>query len=234
MTNLLTIDNIHTFIGQFHILEGVSMEVPQGSITALLGRNGAGKTTTLKSIMGLLAPRTGRIILDGQEIQGIPAYNVAALGVGYVPEHRAVFRDLSVDENLKIAERRKGDLAKKVDLIFELFPDLKRLYKLQGGQLSGGQQQMLAIARALVADNRLLLIDEPSEGLAPILIEAIVAALRKLSEQMTVLLVEQNFRMASQLADRFYILDDGQSVHSGLMSDLVGDQTTITRYLGAA
>jgi len=234
MPNLLTIDAIHTFIGQFHILEGVSMEVPQGSITALLGRNGAGKTTTLKSIIGLLAPRIGRIIFDGQEIQGIPAYSVAALGVGYVPEHRAVFRDLSVEENLKIAERRKGDLTKKVDLIFELFPDLKRLYKLQGGQLSGGQQQMLAIARALVADNRLLLIDEPSEGLAPILIEAIVVALRKLSEQMTVLLVEQNFRMASQLADRFYILDDGQSVHSGRMADLVGDQATITRYLGAA
>ena len=234
MPNLLAIEEIHTFIGQFHILEGVSMEVPQGSITALLGRNGAGKTTTLKSIMGLLSPRIGRIIFDGQEIQGIPAYSVAALGVGYVPEHRAVFRDLSVEENLKIAERRKGDLAKKVDLIFELFPDLKRLYKLQGGQLSGGQQQMLAIARALVADNRLLLIDEPSEGLAPILIEAIVVALRKLSEQMTVLLVEQNFRMASQLADRYYILDDGQSVHSGRMADLVSDQATITRYLGAA
>ncbi len=233
MSNLLTIDAIHTFIGQFHILEGVSLEVPQGSITTLLGRNGAGKTTTLKSIIGLLAPRTGRIIFDGQEIQGFPAYNVAAMGVGYVPENRAVFRDLSIEENLKIAERRKGDLAGKIDLIFELFPDLKRLYRLQGGQLSGGQQQMLAIARALVADNRLLLIDEPSEGLAPIIIEGIVAALRKLSEQMTVLLVEQNFRMASQLADRFYILDDGRSVHSGLMADLVGDRATITKYLGA-
>ncbi|HKP53903.1 MAG TPA: ABC transporter ATP-binding protein [Chloroflexia bacterium] len=234
MPNLLTIDTIHTFIGQFHILEGVSLEVPQGSITALLGRNGAGKTTTLRSIMGLLSPRTGRIVFDGQEIQGLPPYNIAALGVGYVPENRAVFRDLSVEENLRIAERRKGDLARKIDLIFDLFPDLKRLYRLQGGQLSGGQQQMLAIARALVADNRLLLIDEPSEGLAPILIEAIVKALRRLAEQMTVLLVEQNFRMASQLADNYYILDDGQTVHSGRMADLVGDQGTITRYLGAA
>jgi branched-chain amino acid transport system ATP-binding protein len=234
MANLLTIDTIHTFIGQFHILEGVSLEVPQGSITALLGRNGAGKTTTLRSIMGLLAPRTGSIMFDGQEIGGLPAYNIAALGVGYVPEHRAVFRDLSVDENLRIAERRKGDLARKAELIFDLFPDLERFRKLQGGQLSGGQQQMLAIARALVADNRLLLIDEPSEGLAPIIIEGIVAALRRLSEQITILLVEQNFRMASQLADRYYILDDGQSVHSGRMADLVGDQATITRYLGAA
>jgi branched-chain amino acid transport system ATP-binding protein len=234
MANLLTIDSIHTFIGQFHILEGVSLEVPQGSITALLGRNGAGKTTTLRSIMGLLAPRTGSIVLDGQEIGGLPAYNIAALGVGYVPEHRAVFRDLSVEENLRIAERRKGDLARKTELIFDLFPDLERFRKLQGGQLSGGQQQMLAIARALVADNRLLLIDEPSEGLAPIIIEGIVAALRRLSEQITILLVEQNFRMASQLADHYYILDDGQSVHSGRMADLVGDQATITRYLGAA
>ncbi len=234
MSNILSIDTIHTFIGQFHILEGVSLEVPKGSITALLGRNGAGKTTTLRSIMGLLSPRSGRIVFDGQELVGLPAYNIAALGVGYVPENRAVFRDLSVEENLRIAERAKGDLARKIGLIFELFPDIERLYKLQGGQLSGGQQQMLAIARALVADNRLLLIDEPSEGLAPIIIEAIVTALRRLSEQMTVLLVEQNFRMASQLADQYYILDDGKSVHSGRMTDLVGDQATITRYLGAA
>ncbi|HEX6607773.1 MAG TPA: ATP-binding cassette domain-containing protein, partial [Chloroflexia bacterium] len=150
MPNLLTVESIQTYIGQFHILEGVSLTVPQGSITALLGRNGAGKTTTLRSIMGLLAPREGRIVLDGQDIAGRPAYNIAALGVGYVPEHRAIFRDLTVEENLKIAERRKGDLARHADLIFNLFPDLKRFYSLPGGQLSGGQQQMLAIARALV------------------------------------------------------------------------------------
>jgi branched-chain amino acid transport system ATP-binding protein len=231
---LLTVEGIDTFIGQYHILEGVSLQVPKGSITALLGRNGAGKTTTLKSIMGLLSPRTGRIVFNGEEIQGWPPYSVAARGVGYVPEHRAIFRDLSVEQNLKIAERRKGDLARRSDLIFELFPDLKRLYRLAGGQLSGGQQQMLAIARALVADNRLLLIDEPSEGLAPIIIEHIVAALRRLSEHVTVLLVEQNFRMASQLADRYYILDDGHTVSEGRMTDLVGNQPLITRYLGAA
>ncbi len=186
--DLLQVETIHTFIGQFHILEGVSLRVPRGSITALLGRNGAGKTTTLKSIIGLYAPREGRIVFDGQPINGRPAYDVAALGIGYVPEHRAVFRDLTVEENLKIAERRKGDLARHSDLIFELFPDLKRFLKLPGGQLSGGQQQMLAIARALVPDNQLLLIDEPSEGLAPVIIEAIVAALRKLSAHTTVLL----------------------------------------------
>ena len=231
---LLMVEKIHTFINQHHILEGVSLEVPKGSITALLGRNGAGKTTTLKSIIGLLPPRSGRISLDGEEIGGRSAFAIAALGVGYVPENRAVFRDLSVDENLRIAERRKGDLARRSDLIFDLFPDLKRLYKLQGGQLSGGQQQMLAIARALVPDNRLLLVDEPSEGLAPIIIEGIMAALRRLQEHMTVLLVEQNFRMASQLADRYYIIDDGQNALSGKMSDLVQDRASITRYLGAA
>nr|MDQ5825225.1 ABC transporter ATP-binding protein [Chloroflexota bacterium] len=213
MPSLLTVDTIHTFIGQYHILEGVSLEVPQGSIVALLGRNGAGKTTTLKSIMGLLSPRMGKIVFEGEEIQGLTPYAIAARGVGYVPEHRAVFRDLTVEENLKIAERKRGDLSRRGDLVFELFPDLKRFYKLPGGQLSGGQQQMLAIGRALVADNRLLLIDEPSEGLAPIIIEGIVHALRRLSQQTTVLLVEQNFRMASQLADRYYILDTGRTAH---------------------
>ncbi len=232
--SLLTVEGIHTYIGQYHILEGVSLEVPQGSITALLGRNGAGKTTTLKTIIGLLAPRMGRVVFDGREIGGMPAYNIAALGVGYVPENRAVFRELTVEENLRIAERQRGDLAKRGDLVMELFPDLKRFYKLPGGQLSGGQQQMLAIGRALVADNRLLLIDEPSEGLAPIIIEGIMAALRKLSESVTVLLVEQNFRMASLLADRYYILDDGKSVNDGKMSDLAGDRELVTRYLGAA
>jgi branched-chain amino acid transport system ATP-binding protein len=234
VTNILTVEGLHTFIGQYHILEGVSLEVPKGSITALLGRNGAGKTTTLRTVVGLLAPRSGRIVFEGEDISGLPAYSIAARGVGYVPEHRAVFRDLTVEENLRIAERRKGDLKRRADLIFELFPDLKRLYGLQGGQLSGGQQQMLSIARALVPENRLLLIDEPSEGLAPIIIEGIVAALRRLSDHVTVLLVEQNFRMASDLADRYYILDEGHTAHSGRMADLVQDRTVITRYLGAA
>lgn len=233
MTNILEVDAIHTFINQFHILEGVSLTVPEGSITALLGRNGAGKTTTLRSIMGLNPPREGRITYAGSEIQGKTTFTIAAQGIGYVPEYRAIFRGLTVEQNLKIAERSKGDLARRGDLIFELFPDLKRFFKLPGGQLSGGQQQMLAIARALVPENRLLLIDEPSEGLAPILIEAIVAALRQLAAHATILLVEQNFRMASLLADHYYILDDGQSVHAGQMADLVMDRPLIARYLGA-
>ncbi len=232
--NLLKVRDIHTFIGQFHILQGVTVEVPKGSIVALLGRNGAGKTTTLKSILGLTPPRQGQVTFDGQEIQGRRCFEIASMGIGFVPEHRAIFRDLSVAENLKIAERKKGDLARKEELIFGLFPDLKRLIKLPGTHLSGGQQQMLAVARALVADNQLLLIDEPSEGLAPVLIEQMMKAIRQLSAETTVLLVEQNFIVASQLAESYVIIEEGRSVKSGRMADLADDRETIHRYLGAA
>lgn len=234
MDNMLEVRDIHTFIGQFHILQGVTVEVPKGSIVALLGRNGAGKTTTLKSVLGLTPPRQGKVVYDGQEIQGRRSFDIAAMGIGFVPEHRTIFRDLSVAENLKIAERQKGDLARKEDFLFELFPDLKRLIKLGGTHLSGGQQQMLAIARALVPDNKLLLIDEPSEGLAPVLIEQMMKAIQQLSAETTVLLVEQNFLVASQLAESYVIIEEGRSVKSGKMADLVEDQETIHRYLGAA
>ncbi len=234
MDTILLVDDIHTYIGQFHILEGISLKVPRQSITVLLGRNGAGKTTTLKSILGLTPPRQGTIVFDGKEINGCRPFDIAAMGIGYVPEHRAIFRGLSVAENLRIAERKQGDLERRSDFIFNLFPDLKRLYKLPGNHLSGGQQQMLAVARALVADNRLLLIDEPSEGLAPVLIEQMIEAIRQLSATTTILLVEQNFIMASRLAQYFYIVDDGKTVHSGLMADLIQDKALIHRYLGTA
>ncbi len=234
MSHLLEVRDIHTFIGQFHILQGVSVEVPANSITALLGRNGAGKTTTLRSIMGLNPPAQGSVQYRGQSLQGRRPYHIAQMGIGYVPDYRAVFKQLTVEENLKVAERAKGDLNRKRDFIFEVFPDLQRLYQWPGGQLSGGQQQMLAIARALVADNQLLLIDEPSEGLAPVLVEHMMTAIRKLSDQLAVLLVEQNFIVASQLADRYAIIEDGQSVHAGWMKDLLADPALITKYLGAA
>ena len=234
MDNMLKLESIHTFIGQFHILEGVSIEVPRQSITVLLGRNGAGKTTTLKSIIGLTPPRHGKVIFDGDEIQGKRAYDIAAMGIGYVPEHRAVFRNLSVLENLKIAEKKRGDLDRKSDFIFGLFPDLKRLYKLPGNHLSGGQQQMLAVARALVADNKLLLIDEPSEGLAPILIEQMMVAIKELSKTTTILLVEQNFIMASQLGDNYFIIDDGKTVKNGKMSELIKEEDVVKEYLGVS
>jgi branched-chain amino acid transport system ATP-binding protein len=230
---MLEVQNIHTYIGQYHILEGVNFSVPKGKITALLGRNGAGKTTTLKTILGIRPPSQGKVIFDGQEIQGLRSFDIAAMGIGFVPENRAIFRDLSVEENLKIAERKKGDLARRQDMLFELFPDLKRLIHLPGTNLSGGQQQMLAIARALVADNRLLLIDEPSEGLAPVIIEQMMDAIRQLSAESTVLLVEQNFIVASRLAEDYVIIEEGRSVKAGKMAELKDDKETNSRYLGA-
>ena len=232
--NVLEVRDIHTYIGQFYILQGVTVSVPKGSITVLLGRNGAGKTTTLKSIMGLTPPRGGEILFEGHLLAGMRPFDIARLGIGFVPEHRAIFKQLTVRENLEIAERKAGDLARRIDFIFEIFPDLKRLYQLQGGQLSGGQQQMLAVARVLVPENRLLLIDEPSEGLAPVVIEQLMAAIRKLSAQTTVLLVEQNFIVARHLADRYTIIEEGRSVNTGEMAALVQNQPLIQRYLGAA
>jgi len=234
MDTILDVQDIQTFIGQYHILQGVNVRVPKGSITALLGRNGAGKTTTLKSILGLTPPRQGKVIFEDREIQGMRSFDIASLGIGFVPEHRAIFRDLSVEENLKIAERKKGDYARKHEFIFSLFPDLKRLITLSGTYLSGGQQQMLAIARALVADNHLLLIDEPSEGLAPVLIEQLMKAIQQLSAETTVILVEQNFLVASQLAEYYVIIEEGRSMQEGKMEDLINDKETIHRYLGAA
>jgi branched-chain amino acid transport system ATP-binding protein len=234
MNTILELDTIHTYIGQSHILEGVTLAVPEGGITALLGRNGAGKTTTLRTIMGLWSPKAGRVRLAGREIQGRRPFEIAALGIGYVPEYRGIFRDLTVDENLRLAERRRGDLKRKEERIFTLFPDLRRLRDLRGGQLSGGQQQMLAIARALVPENRLLLIDEPTEGLAPKLIEDLMRAIVELSQHTTVLLVEQNFRVASAIAERFVILDDGKVAHAGPMPALVANTELVHRYLGAA
>lgn len=231
--SLLTVSDAHTFIEQFHILEGVSLDVPEGDIVALLGRNGAGKTTTLKTILGLTPARSGSVVYNGTDITARRSFDIAALGIGYVPEHRAIFADLSVEENLRIAERNKGEFGAKEEFIFGLFPDLKRLIRLPGTNLSGGQQQMLAVARALVPDNRLLLIDEPSEGLAPVIIEQMMGAITELSNESTVLLVEQNFIVASRLAQHYVIIEEGQTVQAGAMADLVDDDDTIKRYLGA-
>jgi branched-chain amino acid transport system ATP-binding protein len=206
--------------------------VPAGGIVALLGRNGAGKTTTLKTILGLAPAHAGTVTFNGRDTTRDRTFDIAALGIGFVPEHRAVFSNLSVEENLRMGERRKGDLEGKEELIFGLFPDLKRLIGLPGTSLSGGQQQMLAVARALVADNRLLLIDEPSEGLAPVLIEQMMEAIARLSKTTTVLLVEQNFLVASRLAQTYVIIEEGRSVDAGAMADLAGDAITLKRYLG--
>jgi branched-chain amino acid transport system ATP-binding protein len=229
---LLKIETIDTFIEQFHILQGVSVSVANKGITVLLGRNGAGKTTTLRSIMGMVNVTQGKITFDGTSLVGKKPHTIAKLGIGYVPEHRAIFKELSVRENLEIASRKKGDFDRNIDMILELFPDLKRLIHLKGGNLSGGQQQMLAIGRALIPDNKLLLIDEPSEGLAPVLIEQMIDAIRELSKQKTVLLVEQNFVVARKLADHYVIIDDGHSVATGTMDTLNPDDDVVKRYLG--
>jgi branched-chain amino acid transport system ATP-binding protein len=232
--NILEIEGVHTFIGQFHILEGVTVAVPQGSIAVLLGRNGAGKTTTLKSVMGITPPREGTIRYRGELLNGRKTHDIARMGIGFVPEHRAIFKTLTVRENLELAARARDDLKRNLEMIFTLFPDLKRLIDLQGGNLSGGQQQMLAIARALVPNNDLLLIDEPSEGLAPVIIEDLMRAIKSLSEHKTVLLVEQNFHVASKLADSYVIIDEGHSVNSGWMADLRQDPALIQRFLGVS
>lgn len=234
MTALLQARELHTFIGQFHILQGVTLDVDHGQVLALLGRNGAGKTTTLKTIIGLTPPRTGSVTFAEEDIQGRATFDIAALGIGYVPENRGIFRDLSVHENLLLAERAKGDFDKQSEFVFELFPDLKRLIKLPGTNLSGGQQQMLAVARALIPDNKLLLIDEPTEGLAPVLVEQMVEAMRQLASEVAVVLVEQNFGVAADLAEQYVIVEQGKSVKAGEMSSLVDDEETIRRYLGAA
>lgn len=232
--NLLELHEVNTFIDQYHILHGIDLEVPEGSIMAILGRNGAGKTTTLRTVMGLNPARTGTVTFDGQDITGRRSFDIATLGIGYVPEKRAIFADLSVEENLRIAERAKDDLNRKREFIFGLFPDLKRLINLPGTSLSGGQQQMLAVARALVADNKLLLIDEPSEGLAPVIIEQMMEAITALSSHTTVVLVEQNFIVASRLARHYVIIEEGRTAKAGDMAGLVEDEETIVRYLGAA
>jgi branched-chain amino acid transport system ATP-binding protein len=232
---LLKVESIETYIDQYHILQGVSFEAKPGEITVLFGRNGAGKTTTLRSVMGLTPASKGSIYYKDEPIQALQTHGIARRGIGYVPEDQGIFGDLTVEENMKVAIR-KGDEATQQRLawILELFPDLEQFWKRKGGNLSGGQKQMLSIARAYVNDIDLLLIDEPSKGLAPIVVEKLMDAILQMKEKTTVVLVEQNYIMASRIGDRFYIIDDGKTVHSGTMSELKDDEATKRKYLGIA
>ncbi len=230
---VLALDDVHTYIGQHHILQGVSLEVRRDTVTVLLGRNGAGKTTTMRTIIGLLRPARGTIRFEGRPIHGLPPYEIVRLGLGFVPEGQGIFATLTVDENLRVA--RLGDEAESRDRLaqlFALFPDLERFRHARAGTLSGGQKQMLSIARAFLNPNRLLLIDEPSKGLAPIVVEHLVQALQSMKRHATVLLVEQNFAMAQALADDFYLIDDGRTVRHGPMAALVADEALKKKYLG--
>jgi branched-chain amino acid transport system ATP-binding protein len=235
MSRLLTLENVHTHIGQYHILQGVSLAAEEGQVSVLLGRNGAGKTTTLRTIMGLSPATAGTIHYDGQDITKLPTFSIANGGIGYVPEDQAVFTTLTVEENLKVAIRKEDEAAMaRQDYVLTLFPDLKKFWKKEGGHLSGGQKQMLAMARAFVNDNRLMLIDEPSKGLAPIVIESVMEAIREMKKQTTIILVEQNFSMAAGVGDTYTLIDDGETVQSGRMEDLVRDEELKRTYLGIA
>jgi branched-chain amino acid transport system ATP-binding protein len=238
---LLQLQGVHTHIGAYHILHGVDLAVPAGQLTMLLGRNGAGKTTTLRTIMGLWPASKGRIDFDGQAIggAGIKAStpDIACRGIAYVPESMGIFADLTVRENLLLAARAARTIeqidTQRLDWLFTMFPALKKFWLYPAGKLSGGQKQMLAIARAMVEPRRLLLIDEPSKGLAPAMVRNMVSALRELkSTQTTVLLVEQNFMVARELGDFVSVMDNGRVVHTGRMDALAQDDDLQQRLLG--
>jgi len=230
---LLTLDGVHTHIGQYHILQGVDFSVPRGRLTMLLGRNGAGKTTTLRTIMGLWKASRGRILFDGREVQSLATPDLARLGIAYVPENMGIFSDLTVRENLVLAARSGAMDEARLDWIFRVFPAMKKFWSLPAGSLSGGQKQMLAISRAVVEPRRLILIDEPTKGLAPAIIGNMIAAFRELkATDTTILLVEQNFHFARSIGDSVAVMDDGRIVHRGSMDDLAADEDLQTRLLG--
>jgi branched-chain amino acid transport system ATP-binding protein len=227
---LLVVDGLDVYLGGSHVLQGVSFEVPDGGVTALLGRNGVGKTTTMRSILGLVEHR-GRVSIAGDEVGRQRTDRIVRRGVGYVPEDRDVFASLTVQENLRLAERNGKA---RYDLVFGLFPELEQRAAQRAGTLSGGQQQMLAIGRALLNENRLLLIDEPTKGLAPLLVTEVAKALAKAAEISTVLLVEQNLGVVRRLADQVVVLDVGRVVHTGPSKAFLDDGQLVHRHLGVS
>lgn len=233
MTAALTAESLHTYYGKSHILHGVSLAVEEGKITALLGRNGAGKTTTLRSLMGLTPARDGKITVFGQDTTRWPTFRIAAQGVGYVPEGRRIFANLSVEENLKVPLERDGPWT--VQRIYQLFPRLEERKLNRGRQLSGGEQEMLSIGRALLLNPRLLILDEPSQGLAPLIVREVFRIVQQMkAEGISVLLVEQNARMSLEIADDAYVLNDGVVVYSGRADELAADEPRVRALAGAS
>ena len=232
---ILTLSGVHTHIGQYHILQGVDLTVPRGGLAVLLGRNGAGKTTTLRTIMGLWKAGSGSIMFDGVDISRMATPDIARAGIAYVPESMAVFSELTVRENLLLAARNGPLDSARVDWICGFFPALKKFWHYPAGNLSGGQKQMVAIARAIVEPSKLLLVDEPTKGLAPAIVQSLMAAFRELKDtHTTILLVEQNFNFVRTLGDSVGVMDDGRIVHTGAMRDLAGDEALQQRLLGLA
>jgi len=233
MSELLKLSGVHTHIGRYHILQGVDLAVPEGQATMLLGRNGAGKTSTLRTIMGILRASAGEIVLAGERIKSYATPDIARLGVGYVPETMAVFSDLTVKENLVLAARDAPLNDQQLDWIFGFFPALRRFWLSRAGSLSGGQKQMLSIARAIVEPRKLLLIDEPTKGLAPAIVMALIECLKEIKRKgVTILLVEQNFFAARELGDSVLVMDNGTIVHRGEMAALAADVAMQERLLG--
>jgi branched-chain amino acid transport system ATP-binding protein len=230
VSTLLEVRDLHVYLGPSHVLQGVSFDVPEGGVTALLGRNGVGKTTTLRSLLGLVRPR-GQVTLAGEELGKLPTHRIVGRGVGYVPEDRDIFAGLTVDENLRIAERNGSA---RYDLVYELFPELRERGGQKAGTLSGGQQQMVAIARALLNENRILLIDEPTKGLAPLLVTEVARVLERLSETETILLVEQNLGVVERIARDAVVLDQGRVTYTGPAKELLADPERVRSLLGVA
>ncbi|MGI9418458.1 MAG: ABC transporter ATP-binding protein [Geminicoccaceae bacterium] len=229
----LTLDNVHTYYGLVHMLKGVSMTVESGELVAILGRNGAGKTTTIKSVMGLAPPKQGTVTFNGKDITGLEPHMVARSGIAYVPATRGIFATLSAYENLKIFQKKGARW--DAQGVFDMFPRLNEMKKRHGRTLSGGEQQMLAIGRALVTDPSVILLDEPSQGLAPKIVAFVVEMLEKLkSEGMGIVLVEQNLQLALDVADRVYILDQGAVVFHGAGDELKNDPELTATYLGVS
>ena len=232
MPDLLRLQGVNTHIGQYHILQGVDFAVPEKQLTMLLGRNGAGKTTCLRTIMGLWRASAGRIFLEGKEITRTPTPQLARLGIAYVPENMGIFAGLTVRENLVLAARQGDPDEARLERIFRLFPALKKFWHSHAGNLSGGQKQMLAVARAIVEPRKLLLVDEPTKGLAPAVIGAMIEAFRELKGDATLLVVEQNFHFARSLGDTVAVMDSGRIVHAGAMAALAADEALQQRLLG--
>jgi branched-chain amino acid transport system ATP-binding protein len=231
---MLSVANLHAFYGRAHILHGVSLEARAGEVVALLGRNGAGKSTAMKAIMGLVTPAQGEVSFDGQRVERLPPYRIARLGLGYVPEERRIFTELSVMENLEVGRQGARDKAPTwdTDKLFALFPNLGRMRERPGGSMSGGEQQMLTIARTLMGNPRCVLLDEPSEGLAPIIVEQMGHSIRALkAEGMCVVLSEQNLHFCQSVADRAYIIEKGQIRFGGTMAELSDNASLREQYL---